>query len=39
MSGGQHTQSDIEGAEQLRCGCRLGYIRWGCTLAQPGECD
>jgi len=26
-----------QGAEPVRCGCRLGCTRWECTLAQPGE--
>jgi len=34
MSGGRYTQVTQQGAEPVRCGCRLG-----CTLAQPGECD
>jgi len=28
-----------QGAAQLRRGCRLGYTRWWCTMAQPGEYD
>ena len=28
-----------QGAAPVRCGCRLGLTRWGCTLAPPGEYD
>jgi len=26
-----------QGAALVRCGCRFGCTRWGCTLAQPGK--